>query len=75
MQFDFAFSKLKYAELAEFALHPDLNAVNLVEFMARRLAQFSQENPGVLGPAVAAMSQAVQRAFNAYVSRFELTFS
>jgi hypothetical protein len=75
MQYDNAFSRLRYAELPEMALHPEMKGLDLIRVLAERIAAFSQASPGIVGGAIAALPRAAQMAFERYVEKYGVTFA
>jgi hypothetical protein len=70
------FSRLQCAEvadLADFALPAEL-AMNLIQWVMMRLAEFSQAHPSVIQTAVATMPFKLQRAFAKYTEYYRISF-
>ncbi|OHS99595.1 hypothetical protein TRFO_33923 [Tritrichomonas foetus] len=75
-QFDTIFSELKFAEIPQINnAHPELANVNLVEFMARKLAEYSAAHPNYLRDVIARrLPPYLQNSFNSYEHNYQIRF-
>lgn len=71
-EFDTTFNKLVYAEVKEINPHPDLDKKDLVEYMARNLAEYSQQHPGYLADVIERnLEPHLKNSFLSYQTRYE----
>lgn len=74
-QFDTTFNKLLYAEEPTINPHPELKGQDIVEYMARGLAKYSQEHKGYLPDVITRQLEPhLQTVFDSYHKRFQLDF-